>query len=205
MKVTVTDAELAELNKRVYTVGFQAFLASTAAATAGLYTLNRSNAWFKALRPSFKAAAWICPIVVVTVVAAEEQVIQMEKERHVLYDEGGVKLESDKNRSITAQDWPTWLADNRFSLVAAAWVAGVAGSLTFSYSNPYLTPTVKAFHARVQSQAITLAALVAAGAVAPFGSKTSIKADHDMFQRRLEYEEKKWTVEHPGESTHKKH
>eukprot|EP01134_Creolimax_fragrantissima_P003553 CFRG3553T1 len=208
MKALVKQDELDELNKRVYSAGIKACFASTAVSSLAVLALNKSNAWFRNIRPSFKAAIWICPIVVTTVLYAEEQVVMMERERHSLHDAEGVlenKVIVEKNVS---DDWKSWLADNRFALVASAWVVGVAGSLTYSYSNPYLTPTVKAFHARVQSQAITLGALIAAGAVAPFSSKTSNTSDIDMFSRRLAYEEKKWMVQHPGqdinEDLHKK-
>ncbi|KNC74968.1 hypothetical protein SARC_12498 [Sphaeroforma arctica JP610] len=179
VKVNATEEEISLLNERTYRVGAQAAATSTLASSI--------------------AAAWVVPIAVATVVAAEEQVIAMERERHAVYDSEGVgMLKMQQAKKDEEQDWKTWLADNRFSLVAGAWVCGVAGSLAVNYSNPYLSPTVKAFHARVQSQAITLCALMAAGAVAPFGSKNPHDADVDLFKKRLEFEEKKWAISHNG-------
>eukprot|EP01134_Creolimax_fragrantissima_P003692 CFRG3692T1 len=202
MKVNATEEELSTLNERVYRVGAQAAVISTISSSLGVYALNKYNPWFNRLRTSFKSAAWVLPIVFATVVSAEEQVLAMERERHSLYDLEGVESKKLQDKELAAQqeDWMTWLADNRFTLVASAWVVGVAGSLAMNYSNPYISPTVKAFHARVQSQAITLGALVAAGAVAPFGSKKSGTSDMDMFNRRLAFEEKKWALAHNGSS-----
>lgn len=73
------------------------------------------------------------------------------------------------------------------------------GTLAVSYGNPYLTATQKAFHARVYSQGITVAALATTAALAGYGTdKRAEHEEHDeaLFQRRLAFEEAKYRKQH---------
>ena len=137
------------------------------------------------------------PICAGVTIGAEEALLAHERKQHLVLDTVAREHKDAKDAAPKERpkfDMKQFVADHRYHFVAGAWVAGVAGTLAMSYGNPYITPTQKAFHARVYSQGITVAALIGTALLTPFATdkKKEIKQEaEDLFQRRLAYEEAK--------------
>lgn len=179
------------MHKEVLAGAAKAFAISTVVAVSGAILAQRYSETFRNLRAPLRVAAVIMPIVGGVTVGAEEALLAHERRLHLEHD---VHAVADQSKPVIKRDFDMkrFVADHRYHFVAGAWVAGVAGTLAMSYGNPYLTATQKAFHARVYSQGITVAALIGTALLTPFATdkKADLKLESDaIFQRRLAYEE----------------
>ncbi|KJE90586.1 hypothetical protein CAOG_01882 [Capsaspora owczarzaki ATCC 30864] len=73
--------------------------------------------------------------------------------------------------AVRTMDWNRWLIVNKFYVIGGIWAASMVGSLALSFRNPNIKPSQKLIHARVYAQGLTVAAVVASAAVAPFDHK----------------------------------
>eukprot|EP00123_Amoebidium_parasiticum_P001677 comp12828_c0_seq1/m.7989 comp12828_c0_seq1/g.7989 ORF comp12828_c0_seq1/g.7989 comp12828_c0_seq1/m.7989 type:complete len:198 (-) comp12828_c0_seq1:281-874(-) len=188
-----TEAEVDAMHQAVYKGAIKGFAWSAGVGLLVTMALQKKSTAYQSLNLPFKVALLTLPIVGGVTIGAEEALLAHEREGHKDFD--GFQ-QQDVKKVKPQVPWRTLLADYRYHLVAGSWLAGVTASVALSYSNPLLTATQKAFHARVHSQAITVIALLATAAVAPFASKKT-NDNEELFQRRLAYEEKKYKEEHP--------
>ncbi|KAM5561154.1 hypothetical protein ABKV19_021985 [Rosa sericea] len=69
-----------------------------------------------------------------------------------------------------------WVVEHKLRAVGALWLTGIAGSVAYNWSSPKKFQ-VKMIHARLNAQAITLAALFGSAVVEYYDHKTGKKAD----------------------------
>jgi len=69
------------------------------------------------------------------------------------------RSESDRARALE------WARDNRYTIVATSWVAAIAVAIALVGRNKFLTTSQKVVQARVYAQGLTLAVLLATGAL----------------------------------------
>ncbi|KAF7902469.1 hypothetical protein EAF00_002372 [Botryotinia globosa] len=79
-------------------------------------------------------------------------------------DKSTLLLEQEKANETTAQRLKAWGKENRYSIVAASWVASMGIAFGMVSKNKYLTGAQKLVQARVYAQGLTLAVLVASAA-----------------------------------------
>ncbi|CAI5495181.1 unnamed protein product [Closterium sp. Naga37s-1] len=65
----------------------------------------------------------------------------------------------------TAAGFRKWVVENKIKAVGSLWASAVGGSILYNFRKPGEKMSVKIIHARLHAQALTLAALLAAGAV----------------------------------------
>ncbi|KAI9285856.1 hypothetical protein BC943DRAFT_337130 [Umbelopsis sp. AD052] len=61
-----------------------------------------------------------------------------------------------------------YLNSNRWSIIAGSWLVSMAGALTYSFSNKYLTTQQKVVQARMYAQAVTIAVLMASAGLSVY-------------------------------------
>lgn len=187
----ITDEDTDVMHQKVLMGAAKGFALSTVVAVSGAVLAQRYSSVFSNLRAPIRMAAVTMPILAGVVIGAEEALLAHEKELHKQHD---TLAPENMERPVVKRDFDIkqFIADHKYHFCAGAWLAGVAGTLAMSYGNPYLTPTQKAFHARVYSQGITVASLIGTALLAPFGTdkRAEAKMETDaLFQRRLAYEE----------------
>ncbi|PRQ42275.1 putative hypoxia induced protein [Rosa chinensis] len=69
-----------------------------------------------------------------------------------------------------------WALQHKLRAVGAVWLTGIASSVAYNWSSPKKLQ-VKMIHARMNAQAITLAALFGSAVVEYYDHKTGKKAD----------------------------
>lgn len=186
----INDEDTDVMHQKVLRGAAKGFALSTAVAVTGALLAQRYTNFSK-MRPSIRTAAVSMPILAGVVIGAEEALLAHERELHKEHD---MLAPENMEKKAIKRDFNVkqFVADHKYHFCAGAWLAGVAGTLAVSYGNPYLTPTQKAFHARVYSQGITVAALIGTALLTPFATdkRTEAKMESEaLFQRRLAYEE----------------
>lgn len=191
----ISENDEAAMHSKVLAGAAKGFAISTVLSVSAAILAQKYSSAFRNLSAPLRVGAVTMPILAGVTIAAEEALLAHERDQHALHDtintgesEAKPKVEFDLRRFV---------ADHKYHFCVGAWVAGVAGTLAMSYGNPYLTATQKAFHARVYSQGITVAALMATALVTPFGTdkKAEVKLhDEELFKRRLAYEEARYNA-----------
>ncbi|KAI8576005.1 hypothetical protein K450DRAFT_258905 [Umbelopsis ramanniana AG] len=75
----------------------------------------------------------------------------------------------DGGDRLTAKDSIVhYLNSNRWSIIAGSWLVSMAGALTYSFSNKYLTTQQKVVQARMYAQAVTIAVLMASAGLSVY-------------------------------------
>lgn len=64
-----------------------------------------------------------------------------------------------------------YLNDNRWSIIAGSWVLSMAGALTYSFSNRFLSTQQKIVQARMYAQAVTVAVLMASAGLSVYAGE----------------------------------
>ncbi|XP_068635559.1 uncharacterized protein [Aristolochia californica] len=70
-----------------------------------------------------------------------------------------------------------WVVEHKLRAVGCLWLSGLAGSFAYNWSQPNMKTSVKIIHARLHSQALTLAALAGAAVVEYYDHKSGAKAE----------------------------
>ncbi|GLJ10758.1 hypothetical protein SUGI_0134410 [Cryptomeria japonica] len=82
---------------------------------------------------------------------------------------------TDQNTS-TVDSVKAWISEHKLRTVGSLWLAGLAGSFAYNWSQPNMKTSVKIIHARLHSQFLTLAALSGAALVEYYEHKSGAKA-----------------------------
>ncbi|CAO3681496.1 unnamed protein product [Umbelopsis ramanniana] len=76
---------------------------------------------------------------------------------------------ADGGERLTAKDSIVhYLNSNRWSIIAGSWLVSMAGALTYSFSNKYLSTQQKVVQARMYAQAVTIAVLMASAGLSVY-------------------------------------
>jgi len=79
---------------------------------------------------------------------------------------------ADGGERLTAKDSIVhYLNSNRWSIIAGSWLVSMAGALTYSFSNKYLTTQQKVVQARMYAQAVTIAVLMASAGLSVYAGE----------------------------------
>jgi hypothetical protein len=82
---------------------------------------------------------------------------------------------AEENKS-TIESARAWVSQNKLRAVGTLWLTGLAGSFAYNWSQPNMKTSVKIIHARLHSQALTLAALTGAALVEYYEHRSGEKA-----------------------------
>ncbi|CAI5501322.1 unnamed protein product [Closterium sp. Naga37s-1] len=77
----------------------------------------------------------------------------------------------------TAAGFRKWVVENKIKAVGSLWASAVGGSILYNLRKPGEKMSVKIIHARLHAQALTLAALLAAGAVEYYEHSSGAKVE----------------------------
>ncbi|KMZ71276.1 Hypoxia-responsive family protein-like [Zostera marina] len=72
---------------------------------------------------------------------------------------------ASKDEGNTIESFRKWLVQNKLKAVGCLWLSGITGSIAYNWSRPNMKTSVKIIHARLNAQALTLAALAGAAVV----------------------------------------
>ncbi|XP_051129211.1 uncharacterized protein LOC127250098 [Andrographis paniculata] len=70
-----------------------------------------------------------------------------------------------------------WVVEHKLRTVGALWASGIVGSMAYNWSRPNMKTSIKIIHARLNAQALTLAALAGAAIVEYYDHKSGAKAE----------------------------
>ncbi|KAJ2709842.1 Replication factor C, subunit RFC4 [Coemansia spiralis] len=97
-----------------------------------------------------------------------------ERERALREQQAGAVRQSLANRTID------FVTTNRWSILGATWVTGIAGSVFYLYRQKGMTVSQKTVQARMYAQLITIIAIMSTAAVASLSDKNENKhANHN--------------------------
>ncbi|CAI5998828.1 unnamed protein product [Closterium sp. NIES-64] len=85
----------------------------------------------------------------------------------------------------TAAGFRKWVVENKIKAVGSLWASAVGGSILYNFRKPGEKMSVKIIHARLHAQALTLAALLAAGAVEYYEHASGAKVEKVAEQTKL--------------------
>ncbi|KAK9919893.1 hypothetical protein M0R45_028467 [Rubus argutus] len=70
-----------------------------------------------------------------------------------------------------------WVVEHKLRTVGALWLTGIVGSVAYNWSKPNMKTSVKIIHARLNAQALTLAAIAGGAVVEYYETKSGEKAN----------------------------
>jgi len=163
MKIITKEEEEAHYRATLRGGAIGGALGLTAGVGAVMY-LSRRHPNFSALTPQFRAFIGVSVGTFTTIIGADRGGANYENHRnaqrarllahHSQYEE----WEKKKPLGKKVKDWA---AENRYSIVFAAWVASLGISFALVRRNRYLTTSQKLVQSRVYAQGLTLAVLLA--------------------------------------------
>ncbi|KAI5800398.1 hypothetical protein DFH27DRAFT_81336 [Peziza echinospora] len=121
---------------RNLTLPFKAFYCTSIGTFAAIISADRASRGFEASRP---------------------EVSGQHEYQHSL----ARAIEEAKARRSTKEKFMDWGREWRYSIVSAAWVASMGGSLYYVSKDPFLSKSQKLVQARVYAQGLTLLVLIA--------------------------------------------
>ncbi|ONK61607.1 uncharacterized protein A4U43_C08F31720 [Asparagus officinalis] len=78
-----------------------------------------------------------------------------------------------------------WVVQHKLRTVGCLWLSAIGGSFAYNWSRPNMKTSVKIIHARLNAQALTLAALVGAAAVEYFDRQSSSGPKMDKYDNQF--------------------
>ena len=154
-----------EHSKAVRNAGLKFGAIGLAAGLAGVGLAHRRYPTFRAMTLPFKAFLVTSSGTAAGMIAADHTSINFEHAHNVKKKQYADATELARAKARAAetpyQRMMRWGRENRYSIVAGTWLAGMGVSWYHINKDRYLTTSQKVVQARVYAQALCLAALVA--------------------------------------------
>ncbi|KAI0511817.1 hypothetical protein KFK09_012449 [Dendrobium nobile] len=84
----------------------------------------------------------------------------------------------------TMESLRKWVVENKLRTVGCIWLSGIGSSIAYNWSRPNMKTSVKIIHARLQAQAVTLAALAGAAAVEYYDRRMNPESKDDRYSNQ---------------------
>ncbi len=167
MKIITKDEEKAHYNSVLRGGAIGGALGLTA-GMAGVTLASRRYATFRNLTLPFRAFLVTSATTFGGIVVAERNSINFARARDPMYlykDESQRELASARAAETGGVRALDWARDNRYTIVLTSWAAAIGVAIALVGRNKYLTTAQKLVQARVYAQGLTLAVLLATGAL----------------------------------------
>ncbi|GAB5585655.1 Replication factor C [Umbelopsis nana] len=115
-----------------------------------------------------------CATVAGYLFGSERDATKYENAQYGYMDEEQLKAlaRAEGTERLSAKDsLIRYLNDNRWSIIAGSWVLSMAGALTYSFSNRFLSTQQKIVQARMYAQAVTVAVLMASAGLSVYAGE----------------------------------
>lgn len=171
MKINVSEAELAEHQRRTIIGGAKGLFGGIAIATPIAFYANKRFTHYRSLSPGLKAFSVITFVVPACVIWAERAGLEYEKEQWTGTGKDEMDLvqrrELERWNSLSTGEKARDFAErHQYGIIGGAWAASLAGSFGYIMREPTQSFSQKIVQARMWAQGLTIGILIAAGAVA---------------------------------------
>ncbi|CAM0143013.1 Replication factor C, subunit RFC4 [Umbelopsis sp. WA50703] len=132
---------------------------------------QRRSPNFQALTTPLKSAMIGSATVAGYLFGSEREAVKYENREYGYLDEEELRklAHQEGDERLSAKDGIIhYLNQNRWSIIAGSWVVSMAGALTYSFSNKYLSTQQKLVQARMYAQAVTIAVLMASASLSVY-------------------------------------
>ncbi|CAI5466949.1 unnamed protein product [Closterium sp. Yama58-4] len=110
---------------------------------------------------------------------------QSDSDSKAMADSASGSASAPSSDFYTAAGFRKWVVENKIKAVGSLWASAVGGSILYNFRKPGEKMSVKIIHARLHAQALTLAALLAAGAVEYYEHASGAKVEKVAEQTKL--------------------
>ncbi|CAG8581501.1 21956_t:CDS:2, partial [Racocetra persica] len=123
----------------------------------------------------------------VCIIGAERAGLNYERKRYGHYQPAKKLHQTDSTVQVAKE----FISENRYSIVCGSWALCMAGSLTYTYRNKYLSFAQKVVHARMYAQALTILMVLATAGLSISSKEPKAIEGSDKWKEMVAAEERK--------------